>query len=186
MTIAIMRFGAVSASRRCRTSRTGRKRPHRVLAVFALSLLASCYDIGTPVIDPRDASAVPWLMGEWNFARDGKAVVWAGDRPNQYRFRAVWKDDVHTGTLRAVTLGGGYYLLQLEQDSGDVAAIYVHYDPNRAVRGRLVDLSPAIDKLASRFGVDVVEDVDEVFWRLSGPPAQVRAFLLAHTPAHFN
>jgi len=85
-----------------------------------------------------------------------------------------------------VVLGDGYYLLQLEQDGGNVAAIYVHYDPNRKVRGRLLDVNPSIHELASRFGVEVVDDVEELLWHLSGPPAKVRAFLLAHTPAHFR
>ena len=155
----------------------------RALAALALLLLSACYDIGAPAIDLRDAQALPWVVGTWEFPRGREVVVFEGDHPNEYRYRDVTGRSVSTGTFRAVALGGEIYLVQAIGDNGDVAALFFRRHPD----GGIVELkvSDSVFDLAKRFDV-ALDDLDDDGLILDGPPAKVRAFLLAHTPAHFR
>ncbi len=155
----------------------------RVLAAAALFLLAGCYDIGAPVIDLRDAQALPWVVGEWEFPHGREVAVFQGDHPNEYRYRDVTARSVGTGTFRAVPLGGETYLVQAIGDNGDVAVLFFRRHPD----GGIAELkgNNAVFDLAKRFGVEL-DDLDGDGLILDGSAAKVRAFLLAHTPEHFR
>ena len=156
----------------------------RALAALALLLLSACYDIGAPVIDLRDAQAIPWVVGEWVFPGDRQIFVFAGAYPNEYRYRDVTGNIVSTGTFRAVPLGGELYLVQAVDDrDGGVAALYYRRRPDGTIAE--LKVNDAVFDLAKRFGV-TLDDLEEDGLVLDGPPAKVRAFLLAHTPAHFR
>jgi hypothetical protein len=149
--------------------------------LFVVMLVSGCYDIGTPVIELRDAQAIPWVVDTWTFPRGNQLVVYQGGAANEYRYRRVSGSNVSTGTFRAVALGGNIYLIQAIDDSGDVFALFYR----RAADGSIHELnvSDRVKDLARRFGV-TIDDIDGGLM-LDGPAAQVRAFLLAHTPAHF-
>lgn len=157
------------------------RRLRAALAALAVACLAGCYDIGTPVITLEDARALPWLIGEWNFPSGRQVIVFAGNHPNEYRYRDISGQNVATGTLRAVPLGAELYLVQATDDNDDVAALFFR----RHTDGSVKELTPndKVIALAKRFGV-TIDDLEE-FTIVDGTPAQIRAFLLAHTPAHF-
>lgn len=158
-------------------------RVRRALAAATLFLLAGCYDIGAPVIDLRDAHALPWMVGEWEFPHGREVVVFQGNHPNEYRYRDVTAQRVSTGTFRAVPLGGEIYLVQTIGEDGDVAALFFRRHPDGSI-GEL-KVNKAVFDLAKRFGV-ALDDLDDGVLILDGSAAAVRAFLLAHRPAHFR
>lgn len=155
------------------------------LAALVLVVVAGCYDLNKrPVVELGDAQAIPWVVGEWEFPKNRQIVVFAGDHPNEYRFREISGKSVVTGTFRAVSLGGGYYLVQVITDGGEVSVLYYRRDPDGQVAE--LDVRDNVFDLAKQFGVTIEEDEEILMYFLDGPPARVRAFLLAHKPEHLK
>lgn len=147
----------------------------------ALLWLGGCYELAEAVIDLRDARELPWIEGEWRLSGQRRVFVFAGDAPNEYRYREIAGASVGTGTLRVVPLAVELFLVQARADDGTVVVLFYRLRPD----GGVDELEPndRAFELAKRFGVSLGGDVDPV---LAGSRAQLHAFLLAHTWEHFH
>ena len=155
-----------------------------VRAALLLSILfwlGGCYELAETAIDLRDARELPWIEGEWHLSGQRQVLVFAGEVPNEYRYREIAGTSITTGTLRVVPLGAELFLVQAREDSGTIVALFYRLRPD----GGADELEPndRVADLAGRFGVSLGDDVDPV---LSGSTGNVRAFLLAHTWEHFH
>lgn len=152
------------------------------LAGWAVAGLAACFELKEPVIGLDIARAVPGVEGEWTTPDEDTVVIFPGDHPNEYRFRLTdIENDVDTGRLRLVPLGGALYLAQAEVDgTGEVFILYFKAKDG----GRYEQLEPNEQAagLASRYGV-TVEDLGYGY-EVDGSPAKVRNYILALGPEH--
>jgi hypothetical protein len=125
----------------------------RLALALALSLaLAACYETDHEVFGPKDAAIVPGLAG--HYVGDNEEYIVAPIRHTpDYSFRDPRYPDEGFLRFRAIALGGGLYLMQLQQNPNK-PNVYWHiiFRVDRAGNGRItqiVQLEPKADAVAA-------------------------------------
>jgi len=135
----------------------------RVALAFILSLLlAGCYETDHEVFGPKDAAIVPGLAGD--YVGDNEEYIVAPIRHTpDYSLRDPQYPDQGSLRFRAIALGSGLYLMQLQQNPNK-PNVYWHiiFRVDRASNGHItqvVQLEPkadAVAALARLFGLVLV------------------------------
>lgn len=156
----------------------------RLAIIPFLLLFAACYETDQEVIRIDQAVAIPNLVGPYTEDLAGLDVdITAVPYSNEYRYREVDEDGkVETGTLRIIPLRDTIYLVQSKTD-GEAGYFLTFYDfrgSEKTYESMDVDAAESeIQALAARYGVSLAEG-ESAYYRLSGSPENMLAFLLAH------
>lgn len=156
----------------------------RLAIIPFLLLFAACYETDQEVIRIDQAVAVPDLVGSYTEDLNELTIdITAVPYSNEYRYREVAENGkVETGTLRIIPLRDTIYLVQSTTDGhpGYILAFYDFRGSEKTYETMDADASEAeLVALATQYGVSLTEG-DDAYYRMSGSPDNMLAFLLAH------